>query len=124
MLNLIIALNLDTFSSSEEQEDRTRLFEGAMKWIDPILAPSSSRTRWEEATRLAMNEALEQLSERELPSDINDNWGKGGFLSSQWSQSHGGKENYWRDFIPKGIYMAAKLRLEAKLPGRKMDVKP
>lgn len=29
----------------------------AMRWVDPILAPGNSRSKWEEATRQAIKEA-------------------------------------------------------------------
>lgn len=125
LLNTIIALNPDTFSFSErtKQEDRTKFFEGATKWINPILEPGPSRTRWEEATRTAMNEVPTQFSAEELASEKGRNY-KENFLSSEWNQAHEGKENYWRDLIPEGIYMAAKIRLEANLPGRKVNTEP
>jgi hypothetical protein len=63
LLNTIIALNPDTFSRSEskEQEDRTKLYEEAMRWSNPVLAPGNSRTKKEEATQTAMNETATVL---------------------------------------------------------------
>jgi len=36
-------------------------------------------------------------------------------LSGEWNNKY--KDNYWRRFIQEGIYMAAKIKQEAKLPG-------
>ena len=119
LLNTIIALNPDTFSwdTIAKQDDRTKLYEGAMKWIDPILKPDPSRSRWEEATRTAMNEAAERFSAEELASPLGQGL-KGNFLGSEWNNKYEGRENYWSKFIPEGIYMAAKIRQDIKLPGR------
>lgn len=64
LLNTVLALNPDTFSlpHGAAHEDRTKLDEGALKWIDPILERGSSRTKWEQATLKAMNEAAEDDS--------------------------------------------------------------
>ena len=31
---------------------------GPMRWVNPVLAPGYSRTKWEDATRAAMDEAV------------------------------------------------------------------
>ncbi len=123
LLNTIMALNPDTFSwdAAAEQDDRTNLYEGAMNWIDPILKPGPSRSTWEEATRTAMNEAAERFSAEELASLL----GRGPrrkFPSSEWNTIYQGRENYWSNFIPEGICMAAKIRKDTKLPGRMRTV--
>jgi hypothetical protein len=120
LLNTIMALNPDTFSWSKpkQQEDRTKLCEGAMRWVNPVLAPGYSRTKWEEATRAAMDEAAERYSAETLASSM---WQskKGHVLSSKWNDAYPtGEENYWKPFILEGIHMAAKIKRQAKLPGR------
>lgn len=138
LLNTIIALNPDTFSWSEpkqqegsepkqqegsepkQQEDRTKLYDGAMRWVNPVLAPGDSRTKWEQATRAAMNEAAERYSAEMLASSM---WQskKGDVLSPKWNDSYPtGKANYWKPFILEGIHMAAKIKREANLSGRKV----
>jgi hypothetical protein len=62
-----------------------------------------------------MNEAPREFSHEYLASDLCRGI-KGNFLSSEWNKSY--ENNYWRRFIPEGIYMAAKIRLEANLPER------
>ncbi|GIC87633.1 uncharacterized protein Aud_004019 [Aspergillus udagawae] len=126
LLNVIIALNPDTFSwlSKEGREERTKFDRGAMKWVDPILAPSPSRSEWEEATRQAINEATERYPNDEtlVMQMCQDKEGKS--LSSAWNSSYPAERKYyWKPFILEGIYMAAKLRLEAKAPGRKLPEK-
>lgn len=123
LLNTIIALNPDTFSwdKSLQQEDRTKLDRSAMKWVDPILATGSSRTEWEDATRIAMDEALQQYPEETLSSS---QWqsGKGDVLLPNWDNVYpSNKTNFWKPFILEGIYMAAKIKKEAKLSGRKVE---
>jgi hypothetical protein len=126
LLNTIIALNPDTFpwNHSTQQDDRTKLYDGAMKWVDPILASGPSRTKWEAATRTAMDEALQQYTPETLASS---NWRgrKGeGLLSQDWNQAYPFdekakvNENFWKPFILEGIHMAAKIKKEAGLPGR------
>ncbi|RHZ67142.1 uncharacterized protein CDV56_107392 [Aspergillus thermomutatus] len=120
LLNTIVALNPDSFawSPSKQQEDRTKLDRGGMRWVDPVLAPSDSRSQWEEATRRAMNEAAERYSNAELASSV---WHekKGDVLSAKWNSDYpSGSRNYWKPFILEGIHMAAKIRQEAAVPGR------
>ena len=87
-----------------------------MKWIDPILKSDPSRSRWEEATRTAMNEAADRSSVEGLASLLSQG-PKGSFLSSAWNTTYQERENYWSKFIPEGIYRAAKIREDTKLPG-------
>ncbi|KAF7586205.1 hypothetical protein BBP40_009296 [Aspergillus hancockii] len=119
LLNTIIALNPDSFawSASKQQEDRSKLDESGMRWVNPVLAPSSSRSQWEEATRRAMNEAAERYSNAELASAM---WHdeKGGVLSAEWNTGYPSDKYYWKPFILEGIHMAAKIRQEASVPGR------
>jgi hypothetical protein len=111
LLNTIVALNPDTF----QPDDQTNLFEAAIKWVNPILEQGDDRSKWEHATQEAMNEAPREFSHEYLASDLCRGI-KGNFLSSEWNKSY--ENNYWRRFIPEGIYMAAKIRLEANLPER------
>ncbi|MCJ1290578.1 hypothetical protein MMC34_002118 [Xylographa carneopallida] len=107
LLNTIVALNPDSFPSPGEigPEDRTRFSEEGLKWVDPILKPGPSRDKWEEATRIAMNEALRTGAK---------------FPSVVWDQVYGGE--YWRNEVREGVQMAAKIKAEAVLAGRKVKV--
>lgn len=125
LLNTIIALNPDTFSflPKENCEDRTNFHRDGMKWLDPILAPGSSRSRWEEATREAMNEAAELYPDDETLVTQMRQDEDGHSLGSAWNSTYpNGRENYWKPYILEGIYMAAKLRLESKASTRKLPV--
>ncbi|RFU77303.1 hypothetical protein TARUN_4921 [Trichoderma arundinaceum] len=117
-----LTLNPDTFSWDWHtgQDDRTKLSERAMKWLDRILAPDSSRAMWEEATRAAMDKAYQEYMD---PTEIlqSSAWkeGKGEALGQDWQIGYGDK--YWGRFVVEGIYMAAKIREEARLSGRKLS---
>ncbi len=115
LLNTIVALNPDTFAAPHgaQKEDRTQLYEGAMQWIDPILERGPSRTKWEKATMRAMNEAATQNSAEDLGVDMISSTS---YPSQEWKQEYQGE--YWSRFILEGIYMAAKIREQANLPGR------
>ncbi|OJD36530.1 peptidase family m3 [Diplodia corticola] len=119
LFNTIIALNPDTFSwdNRMDQEDRTKFSEGAMRWIDPILTRGSSRTKWEDATRTAMDEALLRYSTESLVSPA---WQDkdGEVLGFDWNDNY--SREYWKSFILEGIYMAAKIKEETRLFGRKV----
>ncbi|RHZ62459.1 uncharacterized protein CDV56_107336 [Aspergillus thermomutatus] len=126
LLNTIVALNPDTFCwlPKEDREDRTKFDRGGMKWVDPILAQGPSRSEWEEATREAITEAAERYPNDETLVMQMCHDKEGNSLSSAWNLTYPTeRKNYWKPFILEGIYMAAKLRLEAKAPGRKLPVK-
>ncbi|RYP37607.1 hypothetical protein DL768_010850 [Monosporascus sp. mg162] len=119
LLNTIMALNPDTFLRSEitKQEDRSSFYEDALKWIDPILARGLSRTRWENATREAM-EAAARCKPDELTSTT---WqsANGDVVSPEWNRTyHPDKGDYWRPAILEGIHMAERIKRSARLPGR------
>jgi hypothetical protein len=122
LINTITALNPDTFSFDGEvgAPDMTKFNGESMNWVDPILARSSSRTTWEEATRKAMMKAHPQLmiddlslpKFREHPNN---------FLTPTWNADYSDPDRcYWRRFIPEGIYIAAKIKKVAKLPDRRV----
>jgi hypothetical protein len=117
LINTIVTLNPDTFSFDEKDRapDMARFNSQSMNWVDSILARSSNRTIWEEATRKAMIEAYQQrmiddLKSREHPDN---------FLSDAWNAEYSDPvQCYWRRFIPEGIYIAAKIKKAANLPNR------
>lgn len=125
LLNTVMALNPDTFSQSEatKQDDRSSFYKDALKWIDPILAQGSSRTRWENATRDAMNGTARYTSD-ELTSMA---WRgtSGDLVSPEWDRTyHPDGGDYWRPFILEGIYMAERIKRSARLPGRIVSASP
>ncbi|KAI0002609.1 hypothetical protein F4779DRAFT_622243 [Xylariaceae sp. FL0662B] len=115
LLNTVVALNPDTFALLREtqKEDRTKLDDEAVKWIDPILERGLSRTKWEQATLGAMNEAAAQASPEDMEMDAKH---RESFPSEEWKREY--QKEYWSPFITEGIYMAAKIREKANLPGR------
>ncbi|KAL4928128.1 uncharacterized protein BDV17DRAFT_101256 [Aspergillus undulatus] len=120
LLNTIVALNPDSFAlipSTENDADWSKFNRDAMRWVDPILAPGNSRSKWEDATRQAMKEAAEKYKDDKLASST---WyDKGGsVLGEEWNTEYPNSSNYWKPFILEGIHMAAKIREEAALPGR------
>ncbi|KAL6801456.1 hypothetical protein GGI42DRAFT_326421 [Trichoderma sp. SZMC 28013] len=118
LLNTILALNPDAFPS-DEKSGGEKFFSGGLKWIDPILAQSQSRSCWEEATLMAMKEAgMQPISE--VLSHFG-NYSPNG-LSGEWNTKYpiNNKENYWAKYIPEGIYLAAKIKQEMRLPGKKV----
>jgi hypothetical protein len=120
LLNTIVALNPDTFALDDSKVgDRSKLNKEGMRWIDPILKASSSRSQWEEATRKAMNEAAahemaDWTSGVYLTKEPN-------FLSLGWNETYQEKTWYWMPSILEGIYMATTIRLEAHLTGRRVS---
>ncbi|GES64820.1 peptidase family m3 [Aspergillus terreus] len=124
LLNTIIALNPGTFSLLKENcEDRTKFNRDGIKWLDSILAPSFNRSRWEEATREAMNAAAERYPDDETLVMQMRQDKDGHSLGSAWNSTYPtGLKNYWKPYILEGIYMAAKLRFEAKASGRKLPM--
>jgi hypothetical protein len=120
LLNTIIALNPDSFAlvpSTENDVDWAKFDRDAMRWVDPILAPGTSRSKWEEATRQAMKEAAQKYSNDKLASSM---WydKEANVLGAEWNEQYPSDSNYWKRFILEGIHMAAKIREEAVVPGR------
>ncbi|KAJ2986458.1 hypothetical protein NUW58_g5019 [Xylaria curta] len=112
LLNTIVALNPDTFAllPGGIKEDRGRFAAQAMKWIDPILVEGPARTRWEEATLEAMNTVI-----RHSPTGTT----KGPRCDAPdagWKEKY--KNEFWAPYVLEGIYLATKIKEEAKLPGR------
>lgn len=113
LLNTIMALNPDTFekdtSNSLMRSGITRA--DSLLWIDPILKTCSSRTRWEEASRLAMiksrgkKEPLGICSPKVDTEDVED--------------GHSMGQNYekesWYPYISEGINIAAEFRRHMSL---------
>ncbi|KAI3324924.1 hypothetical protein HD806DRAFT_459472 [Xylariaceae sp. AK1471] len=118
LLNTIIALNPDTFAllPGTTQDDKDKFAPEAMKWIDTILVTGPERAKWEEATLKAMNKITTHspLKNTEVSGSH--------ALSTEWEEEY--KKEFWAPFILEGIYMAAKIKEEAKLPGRINDYKP
>ncbi|KAJ4171712.1 hypothetical protein NW754_000291 [Fusarium falciforme] len=124
LLNVIVALNPDTPPLSTDRKTTDTQFDRqSMKWLNPILAESNSRTEWETATLEAMRDALGELAAESI------NWPRledpdSGFPSTSWNEKYRLYNDsdeeviYWRRFIPEGIYMAAKIKKEANLPDR------
>ncbi|KAI1162796.1 hypothetical protein F5B18DRAFT_622177 [Nemania serpens] len=111
LLNTLIALNPDTFALLREKnkEDRDKFAPTAMKWIDPILVEGPERTRWEMATLKAMNDISKYPTPEKniAPESI--------ALNAEWKKEY--KNDFWAPFIHEGLYVAAKIKEEAKLPG-------
>ena len=105
LLNTILALNPDTFDSIDGQEvDHPRPFrEGAIKWLDPILARGKSRSDWETATlNLIRSNGKDHVAEGE--QDNNKDW----------------RKEYWYQYIGEGIEMAQVIKREVNLTRRKL----
>ena len=93
MLNVIIALNPDTFSETIEWEkvDSTQYNQNGLSWLDPILAKSEDRTQWLEATRRFIS------ASKSSGSTIGD-------LQIEYRQY------YWWKFVEEGTDLAIQLR--------------
>ncbi|EFX06365.1 hypothetical protein CMQ_6686 [Grosmannia clavigera kw1407] len=77
LLNTIVALNPDTFSVDEAgTPDMTSFHSEGIKWIDPVLTRSDSRTMWEKATREAMTEAQLQIAAVDISYAWTRDWAK------------------------------------------------
>jgi hypothetical protein len=129
LLNTLISLNPDTFAETtgpqgQRTEDRTKLAEQAMRWIDPILKPTEDRTTWETATKEALNEvAGSSLADQTLDVHCSKD---ARYLSADWHSKYKnrrGEDMYWKKFISEGICVAANIRLHAGLPGRRVPIK-
>lgn len=123
LLNTLISLNPDTFAESKDpqevlKEDTTQLNDQALRWIDPILKISGNRTLWERATLDALNEVAGRAL-KDLASD-KSRTNKPSPLSAKWNGEYKGKDSLWQKSISEGIYAAAKIKLQAQLPGRKV----
>jgi hypothetical protein len=108
LLNTVLALNPNTFpllDAVQQTDDRTRLYEDGLKWLDNVLKAGPSRTEWQEASREAMVEAAN------LAPGV-------AFPSAQWLQNYPRVQKYWSPYIPEGVELAAKIKREASLPGR------
>lgn len=105
LLNTILALNPDTFDFVEGQDENNPkpYREGAMKWLDHVLAKGKSRSDWETATLNLMRSNGEDNVE-EGEQDDNKDW----------------RREYWYKYIGEGIEMAKLIIKEAKLTGRKV----
>ncbi|CAI7638149.1 unnamed protein product [Penicillium bialowiezense] len=103
LLNTLIALNPDSFPTDADggKIDTSRISESAFAWIDPILKKGEARTQWEEDSRCALAEALDEQAHR--PSVV-----PGG----SWVHSRNGKSRTEKDgehlhkYIHEGIQMA------------------
>ncbi|KAI0906491.1 hypothetical protein F4823DRAFT_75919 [Ustulina deusta] len=117
LLNTIIALNPDTFAllPGGNKEDRDKFAAEAMKWIDPILVEGPARTKWEKATLEAMNSVIGHSPPRKttVPESIAPD--------AEWKEEY--KNEFWAPHVLEGIYLATKIKEEAKLPGRVRDRK-
>lgn len=105
LLNTVLALNPDTFDCVEghDEDDLKAYREGAMKWLDHILAKGKSRSDWETATLNAIrSNSAEDVEEGK--QDDNKDW----------------RKEYWYKYIGEGIEMAKLIKREAKLTGRKV----
>lgn len=107
LLNTIMALNPDTFDVKDEE----KLALGSLMWIDPILHVGPSRSRWQEASRLAM---LERQRKEGDESDTSTATAKTS-QTQDWVDMY---SDYWIKEIPEGIEVAEKIVAEAGLTGR------
>ncbi|KAL8668845.1 MAG: hypothetical protein Q9168_006542 [Polycauliona sp. 1 TL-2023] len=105
LLNTILALNPDTLEVVEGQDETSpkRYREGAMKWLDQVLARGRSRSDWETATLNVMRRNGEDIV-REGEQDDNQEW----------------RKEYWYTFIGEGLEVAQSIIKEAKLTVRKV----
>ena len=126
LLNLIVALNPDSFDLGQDGvTDYSHFSRNGLKWVDPILTPCKSRSDWEDATREATPAALKAIQSVGVnASDLWDpdsdfpsqDWNKKWRISRADGPGQGREAYYWRRFIPEGIYLAAKIKAEANLP--------
>lgn len=112
-----MALNPDTFAMSPSTglEDRSAFQAGTTKWLDRILEPGPSRTKWEHASLEAMRQAPAPFSVEGPAVGITPDLT---FPDTEWKTDY--RQDYWSRFISEGIYMAALIREKAKLPGRRV----
>jgi hypothetical protein len=102
LLSTIIALNPDTFPLVEKSEvtDYNSWWDGALKWIEPILKDSNDRQDWLKALRLA-------LKENAVGLDLLEVWRKD---PTMW----------WESSIDEGIEICGELKAELGFTGRKV----
>ncbi|KAK2002784.1 hypothetical protein LX36DRAFT_651885 [Colletotrichum falcatum] len=106
LLNTVLALNPDTFDAAGEG-----LAPGSLMWIDPVLHAGPSRSRWQEASRLAMLESRNKRGQEPNPSEET-------VAAAQTEDWRGMYTDYWAREIPEGVEMAEKITTEAGLTGR------
>jgi hypothetical protein len=122
LLNCIIALNPDTFpiDSATGNGDYSAFYEGATKWIDPILKRDPDRASWEEATRLAMVEANSQATP--FINSKGECMRKGpAVLQSAENEDKLHTTRYWFRFISEGMNVASEIRKEARFSERVIE---
>lgn len=117
VLNTIMALNLDTVPWSKKNlapAPVQKWLDGAMTWIDPVLKQCPDRTRWEKASREALTQSakhfsIEQLASADLISAV---WQSDRLT---WHIEYEKSDDYWLRHIIEGIFVAAKIKIAAKL---------
>ena len=117
LLNTIMALNPDTIPWSSKNLSPVRVqkwVDGAMTWIDPVLKQCPDRTRWETASREALAQSAEHFGIEQLASDdlISTLWQSGRLT---WHVEYEKMGDYWLQYIPEGIFVAAKIKIAANL---------
>ena len=117
LLNAIIGLNPDSFAynSETEQDDRSVFAPGALRWVDPILKDGPARIAWEVETRRMMADEPDRFEGKAL-----DAFEAEQALLAEPDAKYTGTRDYWKDYIPEGMYVAAKMRRVAKLSGRRV----
>lgn len=108
LLNLVLALNPDTFARDKETDKPLvgRFSASAVLWMNDILKAGESRSRWEEASRLAMIDSIHDRSDATIDEKRH---------FSQEREEH--SKEYWVDFIDEGIQVSQRLRQQARLGG-------
>ncbi|OTA68495.1 hypothetical protein K449DRAFT_419170 [Hypoxylon sp. EC38] len=118
LLNAVVALNPDTFEMDlRTREDKvSQLYSGSLLLIDPILKAGPDRTRWEEATRLAMVEARLKRRENIDSGSKKDDKSPTVVEEEDWKATYG--DRYWCRYISEGIEVAENISQRADLTGR------
>ncbi|OBS20450.1 hypothetical protein FPOA_06819 [Fusarium poae] len=127
LLNLIVALNPDTFGVKDGETDYAQFAGSSMKWINPILAECENRSTWETATREAAEAFAGLQADSVRKSDVGNQWDHdSNFPSQVWNDKwrvfmrkptgEQVEKYYWRRFIPEGIYLANKIKNESNIP--------
>jgi len=103
ILNTILALNPATpaLGSETQQPSPIGPDEGPFKWIDPILEQGPARARWQEASRMLMEEAQSRGGK------------DAAYPSSRWADEY--SRDYWSPYVLEGIEVAAQIKQEANL---------
>ncbi|KAK4224279.1 hypothetical protein QBC38DRAFT_24757 [Podospora fimiseda] len=115
LLSTLVALNPDTFAEKVgfKGEERATMFAEGMKWVDPILKPSGSRTMWEDGMREALNEVAAGDPEDVPLGSLQ----KDRAFSAHWNEKYG--REFWKSFVSEGIYMATQIKLADDFQTRK-----